>query len=101
MEKVLIFSHTMWSRQANRMTVLLLGLAKLSINRPRQWAVKGVVAHDCLTDFCGYICAQASLEMVYAVSRQREGNCHPYLAWPTCDSRPTAMWLTLNCPLGN
>eukprot|EP00061_Rhincodon_typus_P010016 g33959.t1 len=29
-----------------------------------------------------------------------EGNYYPHQVWPTCDSRPTAMCLTLNCPLG-
>eukprot|EP00061_Rhincodon_typus_P013096 g39260.t1 len=33
--------------------------------------------------------------------RFREGNYHPYSVWSTCDSRPTAIWLTLNCPLGD
>eukprot|EP00061_Rhincodon_typus_P014503 g41559.t1 len=39
--------------------------------------------------------------MMLLAPRPREENCYPYLFWPTHDSRPTALWLTLTWSLGN
>eukprot|EP00061_Rhincodon_typus_P011423 g36413.t1 len=40
---------------------LLLGLAKLTINRSRQQVVEGAILADCPLLFCGYVRARVSL----------------------------------------
>eukprot|EP00061_Rhincodon_typus_P017740 g46578.t1 len=64
---LLIFGHPVWrgaGRSEDLLVGLLLGLAKLAINRSRQQAVEGVIMADCLPLFRGYVHAWVSLEKV-------------------------------------
>eukprot|EP00061_Rhincodon_typus_P009728 g33446.t1 len=65
----LIFGHLVWRRAGRSedfLTGLLLGLAKLVINRFRQWAMEGVIIANCPPLFRGYVRARVSLEKGHA-----------------------------------
>eukprot|EP00061_Rhincodon_typus_P009737 g33464.t1 len=68
---LLIFGHLV-QRGAGKLEDLLmgllLGLAKLVINRSKQRAMDGVIMADCLPRFHGYVRARAPLEKEHAVS---------------------------------
>eukprot|EP00061_Rhincodon_typus_P012925 g38982.t1 len=62
---LLIFGHLVRrgaGRSEDLLFGLLLGLAKLAINRFRQWAMERTVTADSLPLFCGHVCAQVTLE---------------------------------------
>eukprot|EP00061_Rhincodon_typus_P006164 g26509.t1 len=68
---LLIFGHPVRrgvGRSEDLLMGLLMGLAKLLINRSRQQATKGVIMAECLPLVRGYVCAQVSLEKEHAVS---------------------------------
>eukprot|EP00061_Rhincodon_typus_P010851 g35446.t1 len=67
---LLIFGHPVWRRVGRSKDFRvgrLLGLAKLVINRFRQWAMEGVIIADCLPLFRGYVRAWVSLEKGHTV----------------------------------
>eukprot|EP00061_Rhincodon_typus_P014810 g42114.t1 len=68
---LLIFGHLVWremGRSEDLLMGLLLGLAKLVINRSRQRAVEGVMTANCLPLFRSYFRAWVSLECEHTVS---------------------------------